>query len=250
MRIIPIIFYTIMNHSPYISVITPAYNEADNIVETINGIIDYFSRRGFSYEIIVVDDGSTDKTVELIQNNFNQPSFKLIRHKNNKGKGAAVKTGMLGALGKIRLFMDSDGQISIENLDKFIKNINEGFDIVIGSCVVPISWLSISDYRFFLGSLAKLLIRLIMYWDIKDSQRGFKVFTNKVAEYIFKRQTINRWGFDIEILAIAQQSGLRIKEVPISYRSDGKSRVDLLSYIGALRDLFIIKINILCGKYR
>ncbi|MDP3735407.1 MAG: glycosyltransferase [bacterium] len=238
-----------MRVQSYISAVIPVYNEAENIVKTVSAIHRYFLERGYTNEIIVVDDGSTDGTAGVLRKNFNSSDIKLISHGHNRGKGAAVKTGMLAASGGVRFFIDADGQISLEYLDEFLEHIIQGYDVVIGSTGLLSARLDLCDYRFFLGSLSKIAIPLVMGWSIRDSQRGFKMFNEEAARTLFGLQTLDGWGFDIEILAIATQAGLKIKEVPITYKASKESKVRVTSYMRTLLELFTVKKNIVMGKY-
>ena len=230
---------------PYISVIIPAFNEADDILFTLNKIISYFKEKNHRFEIIVVDDGSNDKTSEVVKN-LNLENVRVLKHESNVGKGAAVKTGMMNARGGVRMFLDADYQITIDNLDRFLPHLGD-YDIVIGS--TPPKLKTLLERRSLLGVAAKLLISLVMGWSIKDSQRGIKIFTQKAAEYIFPKQTIEKWGFDIEDLAIALEGGFRVKEISVEYTKPKKSNVSTSSYLQTLWELLKIKRNLFLGKY-
>lgn len=238
----------------YLSVIIPAYKEERRISATLLDIDKYLSKQDYDYEIIVVDDGSTDDTVGVVRNLKSQISnLKLINNKENCGKGCVVKQGMLEAKGEYRLFTDADNSTTINHLDKFWPFIKEGYDVVIGS--IEIKGAKIEEtaawYRRLLGRVSKYVIRIIAgLWEIKDSQRGFKLFSAKAAEKIFPKQTIMRWGFDIEILTIAKKMGFKIKEVPVFWSNPGESKVTLKSYIGTFGELLKIKKNIITNKYK
>lgn len=233
---------------PYISIIIPAYNEEKNIESTISLITGYLISRALSYEVLVINDGSTDHTEDIVRKLAND-SVHLISHPHNLGKGAAVRTGMLAAQGDYRLFIDADHQIKINYLDQALPELKNGADIVIGSTQIPFSWDLAFQYRFYLGNLAKWLIRIVMAWSIEDTQRGFKIFTAQAAQDIFPSQTIIGWGFDIEVLAIAKERGLKIAQIPIMYSISKSTNVSSWSYLTALQDLLIIKLNTFRGAY-
>jgi len=239
----------------YLSVIIPAYNEENRISRTLSDINRYLSKKRYSYEILVVNDGSKDRTVEVIKKLEDKiKNLKLIDNIDNNenyGKGYVVKKGMLKAKGDYRLFMDADNSTSIDYLESFFTYFREGFDIVIGSIGVKGSQIIEKSglHRRILGNLSKYLIRIMAIWEIHDTQRGFKCFTAKAAEDIFVRQTINRYGFDIEILVIAKKLGFKIKELSIKWNNPPGSKVSLFSYVQTLIELIKIKYNLIRRRY-
>lgn len=244
-----------MKSETYLSVIIPAYDEEQRIADTVMDISRYLSRQGYLFEIIVVNDGSKDRTAEKVKNlQTTIYNLKLIDNEKNKGKGGAVKDGMLAAQGQYRLYLDADNAITIDHLDKFWPYIKEGHDIVIGSIELPGSikreeYTGFSKiYRNVLGKLSKYLIRAMTIWEIHDTQRSFKLFKKEAAEKIFPRQTIMRWGFDIELLVIAKEMGYKIKELPVKWENP-PGKVTFLSYLNTLKELFQIKFNKWRGKY-
>ncbi len=237
-----------------LSVIIPAYNEAHRISDTLVSIKDYLSKQDYDWEVLVVSDGSKDETSRIVSEFASQnPNFRLIDNKKNHGKGYVVQQGMLGAKGDFRLFTDADNSTTINQIEKFWPFFNQDYDIVIGS--IEIKGAEIFEnaqwYRRFLGRLSKYLIRLVAgLWEIHDTQRGFKLFTAKASQDIFSRVKIDRFGFDIEVLAIAKKLGYKIKEVPVVWSNPGESKVSLKSYIQTFRELFKIRWNLWTGKYR
>jgi len=231
-----------------LSVIIPAYNEAERIKKTILSVQGYLSRQNYDWEIIVISDGSKDNTAEAAR----QEGVKVIDNKTNQGKGAVVKQGMLTAQGDYRLFMDADNSTKIENLDKFWEFFDKGYDVVIASIGLKDSKIleKTGWHRRMLGKFSKYLIQIIMFWKIKDSQRGFKCFSAEAAKKIFPKQKIMRWGFDIEILTLAKLFNFKIKEVPIIWQNIGKSEVNLKSYFKTLLELFKIKWNLITHQYQ
>ncbi|MDD5627169.1 MAG: glycosyltransferase family 2 protein [Patescibacteria group bacterium] len=235
----------------HLSVIIPAYNEEKRIAATLRDIYDYLKKQSFESEILLLDDGSRDKTVEVARS-LDIPNLKVIDNSENHGKGYVVRQGMLEARGSYRLFTDADNSTKISELEKFWPYFQNGFDVVIGSIEIKGSIVHerAAWYRRTLGKLAKILIRMVLIWEIHDTQRGFKCFTAESAVKIFPKQTIERWGFDMEILQIAKKQGFKIKELPVSWENPAGSKVTLGSYLSSFRELMRIKWNSLRGKYK
>jgi len=236
----------------FISVVIPAYNEEKRIGETLLKLKEYFKDKKYLYEIIVVNDGSSDATKnKVLKYREEILNLKIINLKKNFGKGYAVKRGMLEAVGEYRLFMDADGSVKIENLDLFLKKAEKIYDIVIASIKMRDSEIKEENiwYRKFLGDISKYIIRLVAVSGIYDTQRGFKLFSQKAANSIFPKQTVRRWGFDIELIVIAKLLNFKIKEVPVRWENPKGSKVTFFSYLNTLLDLVKIKKNILFNKY-
>jgi dolichyl-phosphate beta-glucosyltransferase len=241
--------------SKHLSVIIPAYNEENRIKETLGEIYNYLMRPNYSWEIIVVSDGSRDRTVEVVSEFIsNKPEISLIANTKNKGKGYVVRQGMLEAKGDFRLFTDADNSTSIEQIEKFWPYlIEKEYDIVIGSIEVEGSEIKENAqwYRRILGKYSKYIIRAIAgLWNIHDTQRGFKLFTDKSAQNVFSKTKIDRFGFDIEVLALAKKIGYKIKELPVIWDNPSDSKVSLKSYFGVLRDLFKIRWYLWTNNYK
>lgn len=241
--------------TPYLSVIIPAFNEENRIGGTLTAVDRYLAewkkKGGKDYEIIVVDDGSTDKTVPLVQA-CQAEGLRLIRNQKNHGKGFAVKSGMLAARGQYRFFTDADNSTPIEEMENFLPRLESGTPVVIGSRFVAGSKVVVKQpfYRQALGRLANLVIQTVAVSGIKDTQCGFKAFSGAAAAELFPRQTINAWGFDFEILAVARRRNLNIAEVPVSWYNSKESRVrPLQSAIRTLAELMKIRINLWRGRY-
>jgi len=238
--------------NPYLSVITSAYNEEKRISETLLDIDRYLSKQDYSYEIIVVNDGSADKTAEIVKNFINLiKNLKLIDNQENHGKGWGIRQGMLEAKGKYRIYLDADNAISIDQIENFWPYLKQDYDVIIGS--IEVKGARIEEgaawYRRMLGKWSKYLIRLLTIWEIHDTQRAFKLFPAKVAEDIFSRLTLERWGFDFEILFIAKKLGYKIKELPVTWINPGESKVTLKSYWRTFKELLKVKWNSIRGKY-
>lgn len=242
-----------MDNKIHLSVIIPAYNEEKRISATLLDIDKYLSAQKYTYEIIVVSDGSKDNTADVVENLKKLvKNLRVINNKENHGKGYVVKQGMLGARGEYRLFTDADNSTTINHMDKFWPFFKEGFDVVIGS--IEVEGAKIEEnaawYRRFLGKLSKYLIRIVAgIWEIHDSQRGFKCFSKTAAEKVFNKQMIMRFGFDIEVLVLAKRMGFRTKEVAVDWHNPGESKVTLGSYIKTFIELINIKYNFITDKY-
>ncbi len=241
-----------MKKQPYLSIVIPAYNEAKRLPLTLIEIDKYLKNVDYSYEIIVVNDGSKDTTAESV-NRFVSliKNLQVIDNEKNHGKGWVVKQGMLEAKGEFVIYIDADNAISINQIEGFWPYLKKGYDVIIGSIELKESKVeeNAAWYRRFLGKWAKYLIRVLTIWEIHDTQRAFKLFRGKIVKDIFLRQTINRWGFDIEILVIAKKLGYKIKELPVTWINPAESKVSLKSYFSTLGELLKIKWNLIIGKY-
>ena len=234
----------------FLSVVIPAYNEAKRIPTTLQSLKEYFKGKDYEYEILVVVDGAEDNTAQVVKD-ANISNLRLIDNKKNNGKGYVVKQGMLEAKGRYRLFMDADNATKINQSEKMLPFFDEGYDIVIASIAVKGAKIAHSEkfYKRMFGKMGNFFIQIMLVPGIKDTQRGFKIFTAKAAEDIFKRLTLDRWGFDFEALAVARKLGYKIKEVPISWENDPKSLVTLSAYIKTLLEVVKVRLNLWEGVY-
>jgi glycosyltransferase involved in cell wall biosynthesis len=233
--------------------VIPAYNESGRIPKTLDSVVGCIRARGWDAEVIVVNDGSSDATAEVVRSfALTAPEVRLIENPGNRGKGYSVRAGMLQAQGKVVLFTDSDLSAPIEEAERLFAAIAEGADIAIGS-----RWLERDRqtqrqplYRQIFGRCFNLVIRAVMGLKFADTQCGFKAFTHAAAQTVFQLQTIERWGFDPEILFIALKRGLWIIEVPVSWAHDERSRMSYLrDGMKMLEEIAIIRWNALRGRY-
>jgi dolichyl-phosphate beta-glucosyltransferase len=232
-----------------ISVVIPAYNEELRISKTIEKISLYLGGR-FDYEIIVVDDGSKDKTALVVEG---LRSVRLIRNRQNIGKGYSVRRGILEAKHRLILMSDADLSTPIEEIEKLLPFIEEGFDIAIGSRGLKESDIEVRQpwYREGMGKIFNLFVRSLVIGGIKDTQCGFKLMKGDAAKKIFERCRINGFGFDVEALFIARKMNLMIKEVPIRWINSPNSRVRLVGDpIRMFFDLLRIRANWFMGRYK
>lgn len=236
-----------------LSVIIPAFNEEKRLPKTLEEIDKYLSKQNFEYEIIVVNDGSKDKTREVVREKMaKMKNLKLIDNKENQGKGAVVRQGMLGAKGEFRLFTDADNSTSIDQVEKMWPEFEKGFDIVIGSREIKGAILDPPQnlFRRFVGEGFKIFRKIVLgLWAIQDTQCGFKCFTKRATEDIFPRCQINRFAFDPEILLIGKKLGYKIKEVPVYWRNDPESKVKFKAIFNMALDLLRIKWRAIRGTY-
>jgi len=242
------------NEDPHLSVVIPAFDEERRLPPTLRTTLLYLAGQPYSSEVIVVDDGSADSTVQLVEAiSIENSMVRLVRHFDgrNHGKGATVQRGMLESRGAYRLFMDADNSTTIDHLERFWPWFEKGYDVVIGSRDIDGADIPVRQSRLkeLAGDAGNLVIRLLAVPGIYDTQAGFKMFTARAADEIFPRVTLERWGFDIEVLAIARRKGFRIKELPITWRNDMESKVSTGAYVEVLGEVWRIHRNLRTGLY-
>jgi len=216
---------------PHLSVVIPAYNEESRIAESLDTIIKYLEKQPYTFEVFIVDDGSSDNTADICSEYSSQHSFiKFMKLPVNQGKGCAVRTGMLHASGNYLLMSDADLATPIEELDGFWQWIDEGFDIVIASRAIDNAVLVEHQpfHREFGGRVFNLIVQASAVPGIKDTQCGFKLFTRKSSDAVFSLCTSNGFGFDIEALFLARALKFRIKEAPVHWCHKEGSKVKVL----------------------
>lgn len=234
----------------YLSIIIPAYNEERRIVKTLRSIDSYCKKSNFDYEILVVNDGSTDNTVKVVDD-LKIDNLRIINNNQNVGKGYVVRQGLLAGKGKYRLFTDADNSTPIEELDKFLPYLEEN-DVLIASrnlkgAITPVAQ---PFYRKILGGMYRFLTKSIVGLRmVKDSQCGFKVLNEKVVNNVLSKCVINGLSFDVEILIIAQKFGYKIKEIPVTWIDDKDSKVTFSRMKKAVYELFYIRWNLIRGIY-
>lgn len=229
----------------------PAHNEENRLPRTLGQVFDYLSRQDYTSEVIVVENGSSDQTLELAQEAAQaHPSLRAM-HIEGRGKGLAVREGMLAAQGDYRFICDADLSMPIEEIAKFLPPALEAFDLAIGSREAPGAVrFKEPAYRHWGGRLINLAIRILILPGLQDTQCGFKCFGARAAERLFRQQTLAGWSFDIEVLYLARRLGMTIREIPIHWYYDAESKVnavrDALKMIG---DILRIHLNGLRGRY-
>jgi dolichyl-phosphate beta-glucosyltransferase len=245
-----------MEYQPYLSVIIPAYKEGERIGRTLLEIEKYLENKNYNYETLVIVDGSQDNTAKIARNYSNQlKNLQVIANPENRGKGYVVRQGLMRAKGKFRLFMDADGSTSITHLDKFMPEFEKGYDVVIGSRDIEGAFIQIhqAKYKELLGNMGNWAIRLMLgLWKYPDTQCGFKILTEKAAREIASRMVIDRFGFDFELVVLAERLGFKIKQMPVRWLNEEGSNVTLFGpngYFKVLSDLIKTKWRLMTGKY-
>ena len=241
-----------MNGTPgFISIVIPVYNEEKRIHLFLPRVIEYVLHRDFSCEIVIVDDGSTDRTVAVVENLLNSQlpgKYKIIRLSQNAGKGAAIRKGMPEATGEFIFFIDADGSTSIEEIDRFIPHFSDEVDIYIARRTLK---QKAPFKRKFCGYGYILLANFLLRLGVSDITCGFKCYRKRCVQAIFSRQRLNNWSFDAENIFVARKYGYRIKEIAVAWKHTGGSKVRVFrNVIACGLDLLRIKLNDLKGLYR
>jgi glycosyltransferase involved in cell wall biosynthesis len=240
------------NSQPLVSIVVPAFNEAARIGNSITKI-DAFMRRSPSvFELIVVDDGSTDQTAEIVERS-KTPRLRLVQNDGNRGKGYTVRHGVLSASGKYVLFTDADLSAPIEELEKLLDvALKEHADVVIGSRALDAKYIEKhqSRLRELSGKTFNAMVRLLLGLQLHDTQCGFKLFDREKSRSVFEQQTTNGFGFDPEILFLAKRKGLKIRETPVRWSHAEGSKVNVFrDGLRMLLDLIRIRWNAIIGRY-
>ncbi len=235
-----------------LSIIIPAYNEEKRLPQTFGRIQAYLRGRSGASEVIVVDDGSSDGTAQLVEAaRANWPALRLVKNPGNRGKGYSVRHGMLEARGGIVLFTDADLSAPIEEADKLLAALAT-HDVAIGSRAMDRSLIEIHQpwYREGIGIIFNCVVRVVLGLPFADTQCGFKAFRSEPSRIIFEQQRIERFGFDPELLFLARRNGLTVAEVPVRWSNDIATRVNALrDGLGMFLEMFVIRWNGLAGRY-
>jgi glycosyltransferase involved in cell wall biosynthesis len=238
---------------PFISIVIPAYNESARIGKALNEVLRCVHERNWHAEILVVNDGSTDSTAAVVDH-FTQlhPEVRLLNNLQNRGKGFSVRHGVLHAVGEIVMFTDADLSAPMEEAERLFHALEEGADIAIGSRWLERNRQTLKQplYRQLFGRCFNAITRLVMGLPFADTQCGFKAFRRPVAQTIFQLQRIERWGFDPELLFIALKRGYKVKEVPVTWGHDERSRLSYLKDgLKMLEEIAYIRWEALAGAY-
>ena len=216
---------------PLLSVVVPAYNEARRLPPSLRAIAQYLREGGRRGEIIVVDDGSSDGTSDLVSAlGAEGLQVRLIRHEANQGKGAAVRTGVMAASGDVVLFTDADLSTPIEDAERLLAAISDGADVAIGSRALDRSLVMVHQpwIRDRMGRVFNLFVQLILLPGLKDTQCGFKAFRGGLAQELFGATQTDGFEFDTEVLYRARRRGLVTREIPVHWRDSPDTRVNAL----------------------
>lgn len=237
----------------FLSIVIPAYNEETRIAGSLEKIYFYLEQQTYTCELIIVDDGSTDLTVQVVEDILKRIEHgTLIQNEVNRGKGYSVRQGVLHSHGEYVLFSDADLSTPIEEVEKLFWHLDQGYDIAVGSRGLQESDIQIrqSWYRENMGKIFNRIIRALMLTTFSDTQCGFKCFRGDVARKLFAQQKIDHFSFDVEVLYLATCHGYRVKEVPIQWFNEPNSQVNAIYDSSKMfKDLLKIRYNAWMGKY-
>lgn len=238
--------------TPFLSIIIPAYNEEGRLPRTLGHIFSFLDKQPYTSEVVIVENGSSDHTLELAREFAQSRPNLIVIHNEQRGKGSAVRHGILHARGEYRFICDADLSMPIEETLKFLPPLLNDFDVAIASREAPGAVrYNEPSYRHLGGRAINLIIRLLILPGLNDTQCGFKCFRADVAEDIFQQQTLNGWSFDIETLYLARRKKLRVTEIPIHWYFDADSKVNAVrDALHMISDIFRIHTNAWRGKYR
>lgn len=241
----PILTPTAEAKAPHLSVVVPAYNEEKRLARSLPVILDYLSQKSYTWEIVLVDDGSGDETSRVARELCSGANLLLLRNEPNRGKGYSIRRGMLEASGTYRLFSDADLSTPIEELETFWKYVEDGYSVVIGSRALPDSQLEVRQKasRELAGRVFNAAVQTLLLPGILDSQCGFKLFTAEAAEKVFGRQELHGFAFDVEILLLARKMGYRVKEAPVRWIDSPASTVSTWRGLQGFWDLLRLRLR-------
>lgn len=236
-----------------LSIIIPAYNEEPRLPETLQRIAEYLPTLAVRTEVLVVDDGSTDRTAAVAESFRGKlTGLRVLSNGRNRGKGYSVRHGMLEARGEMVLFTDADLSAPIEEAEKLLTPLNNGYDVAIGSRAMDRSLISTrqSIFRETAGIIFNKIVRLVLRLPFVDTQCGFKAFRREHCRIIFEQQRIEGFGFDPELLYLARHHGLRAVEIPVRWGHSPATKVNMLGdSLKMFGDIFTIRWNAMSGRY-
>jgi dolichyl-phosphate beta-glucosyltransferase len=234
-----------------LSIVIPAYNEESRLPKSLPQVIDFIRQQDYVAEVIIVDDGSVDRTAEIVRHFQDEASFITLLQVEHGGKGHAVRAGMMQARGEFIFLCDSDLSMPIHEVPKFLPPRLDGYDVAIASREIKgARRYNEPAYRHLMGRVFNLIVRLLAVHGIQDTQAGFKCFQREAARQLFPLQTIKGWGFDVEILFIAQRHGMHIVEVPINWYYANRSQVrPIHDTYNMLREVLKVRMNAWKGLY-
>ena len=236
---------------PRLTILIPAYNEEPRIEATLDHLSAYLAERDYDGQIVVADDGSTDRTADIVREKY--PNVGLVSYSPNRGKGFAVKAALEKAEGEFVLMYDADGSTPIEEVAKVWPLVDDGADLVIGSRALPDSDIAVRQpwYRQRMGRFYNVLLKLLVLTPFPDTQCGFKAFRRTCAEDVFPLQVMEGFGADAEVLWIAQHRGWRVEQVPVRWVNSPDSSVHVIfDSLKMIREAFMIRLNTFTRSYR
>jgi glycosyltransferase involved in cell wall biosynthesis len=234
-----------------LSVVIPAFNEASRLPGAIREVTRYLDGRELSAEVLLVENGSSDETIQIAEGAAAQDGRFQAIHLPERGKGRAVRAGVLASRGRIVAFCDADFSMPVDEMDRLLEEVERGADIAIASREAPgARRIGEPGLRHLQGRVFNGLVRVLAVPGLEDTQCGFKAFRREVAREIFRRQLLTGWAFDVEVLFLARRSGFVIREVPVTWQYDPSSRVrPVHDTIAMMRELLSIRCNALQSKY-
>ncbi len=235
-----------MSEDPFLTLCIPAYNEQDRIAGNLETISRFLSSQPYTWEVVVVDDGSTDNTGRILAQPAAAGSFRVIAYSENRGKGYAVRQGVLASRGEYVAFSDADLSAPIDELSKLFDALDEGYDIAIGSRAARGAQLIVHQplYRELGGKGLNVLIRLLAVPGIRDTQCGFKLFKGDIARELFAKSFISGWAFDVEVLYLARKRGCKIAEVPVKWaHAEGSKIRPLQAGLQVVKDILRMRFH-------
>ena len=243
----------LMDPHPALSIIIPSYNEELRLPQSLEAIADYIKKSGRETEVLVVDDGSNDRTAALAETfRVRIPLLRVVANGENRGKGYSVRHGMVEARGEIVLFTDADLSAPIDEADKLIAAL-DNHDVAIGSRALDRNLITVheSGFREFAGIIFNKIVRIVLWLPFVDTQCGFKAFRRERCEILFEQQRIERFGFDPELLYLARHHGLKSVEIPVRWSHSPATKVNMLrDSVQMFLDVFTIRWNAILGRYR
>lgn len=237
--------------APFLSIVIPAHNEETRLPLTLEQVLAFLKSQDYTSEVLIVENGSSDRTFEIAQEFMSRhPNLRALQE-SERGKGLAVRRGMLEAWGEYRFMCDADLSMSIDQINRFLPPALGNTDIAIGSREAAGA---VRDgepfYRHLGGRVINLAIRTLILPGLQDTQCGFKCFRAAAAEQVFKRQTLHGWSFDIELLYLARRLGMTIREIPIHWRFSPETKLSVVQdALRMIRDIFQIHLNARRGVY-
>jgi dolichyl-phosphate beta-glucosyltransferase len=237
--------------APLISIIIPAYNEQSRLPQSLEQVANFVAAQSYPIEVIVVDNNSTDSTSQIANEFAEEFPFARALFEPHQGKGAAVRTGMLAGRGSYLIICDADFSMPIDEVSKFLPANGDSYDVAIASREVRgARRVGEPEYRHIMGRVFNLIVRVLAIHGIQDTQCGFKSFRREVAHDVFRLQTIEGWGFDVEVLFIALRHGYRLIEIPITWYYKPQSRISpFRDSINMVMEVMRVRINGLRGLY-